>query len=146
MFSSWLQRKETRLVLALAVLASGIASAGLAVALRAQAPPADMERISDTGTVLVVMRDGCGWCDKFQEELGPQYRQSAQQADAPMRYIDAADFNESRKYHIRKPVYATPTIVMIDTYGREVGRSVGYPGSIERLARTVDNHLSRMNR
>jgi thioredoxin-related protein len=146
MLGKLMQQKEMRLVLVLAVLASGIAAGGLALALHQTAPPADMARISDTGTVLVVMRDGCGWCTKFQDEIGPKYRMSAQQADAPMRYIDAEDFNDSRTYKSSKKVWSTPTIVLVDTYGREVSRSVGYPGSLERLASLVDRNMGRMSR
>jgi thioredoxin-related protein len=146
MLNTLVQKKETRLVLVLAVLTSGVAAAGLALALHQTAPPADMERISDTGTVLVVMRDGCGWCTKFQEDIGPKYRMSEQQAGAPMRYIDAEDFNDSRTYKSSKKVYATPTVVLVDTYGREVSRSVGYPGTLERLATFVDRNTGRMSR
>jgi thioredoxin-related protein len=146
MFNKLMQRKETRLVLVLALLASGAAAAGLALALHQTAPPADMERIADTGTVLVVMRDGCGWCTKFQEDIGPKYRMSEQQSEAPMRYIDAEDFNDSRTYKSSKKVWSTPTIVLVDTYGREVSRSVGYPGSLERLASYVGRNTGRMSR
>jgi thioredoxin-related protein len=146
MLSTFMRQKEMRLVLTIAVLASGVATAGLALALRQTAPPADIERISDRGTVLVVMRDGCGWCTKFQDNIGPKYRMSVQQADAPMRYIDAEDLNESRTYKISKKVWSTPTIVLVDTYGREVSRSVGYPGTLERLASFVDRNSGRMSR
>jgi hypothetical protein len=146
MLAKLMPQKETRLVLVLAVLASGVAAGGLALALHQTAPPADMERISDTGTVLVVMRDGCGWCTKFQDEIGPKYRMSVQQTDAPMRYIDAEDFNDSRTYKSSKKVWSTPTVVLVDTYGREVSRSVGYPGSLERLASYVDRNMGRISR
>jgi thioredoxin-related protein len=146
MLAKLMQQKETRLVLVLAVLASGVAAGGLALALHQTAPTADMERIADTGTVLVVMRDGCGWCTKFQDEIGPKYRMSVQQADAPMRYIDAEDFNDSRTYKSSKKVWSTPTVVLVDTYGREVSRSVGYPGSFERLASYVDRNMGRISR
>jgi hypothetical protein len=146
MLRKLVQQKELRLVLVMAVLASGVAAGGLALALHQTAPPAGTERIADTGMVLVVMRDGCGWCTKFQEEIGPKYRMSEQQADAPMRYIDAEDFNDSRTYKSSKKVWSTPTIVLVDTYGREVSRSVGYPGTLERLATFVDRNSGRMSR
>jgi len=33
------------------------------------------------------------------------------------------------------------TLIMLDSYGRQVGRSVGYPGSLERLAGIVGRHF-----
>jgi hypothetical protein len=122
-----------------------LASAGLALAVKFKEPlPAATERISDTGTLLVVMRDGCGWCDKFQEELGPTYRRSDLQSRAPLRYVDAADVMGVKSYKLKSPVYGTPTLVMLDTFGREVGRYPGYPGSMANLNTQVEKFLRRV--
>jgi hypothetical protein len=47
-------------------------------------PGAPAQLISDTATLLVVERDGCGWCDKFREDLGPKYWNLEQQRRAPL--------------------------------------------------------------
>jgi hypothetical protein len=122
-----------------------LASAGLALAVKFKEPLPDVtDRISDTATLLVVMRDGCGWCDKFQEELGPKYRRSDLQRRAPLRYVDAADVMGVKSYKLKSPVYGTPTLVMLDTFGREVGRYPGYPGSIANLNAQVEKFLRRV--
>jgi hypothetical protein len=122
-----------------------LASVGLALAIKFKEPlPEASERISDTGTLLVVMRDGCGWCDRFQEELGPKYRRSELQNRAPLRYIDAGDVMGVASYKLRGPVYGTPTLVILDTFGREVGRYPGYPGTMANLNSQVETLLRRV--
>jgi hypothetical protein len=134
-----------RLLAMLTIGTCSVFALGLAASLSLRAPPpTEAERISDTGTLVVVMRDGCGWCDKFRDELGPKYRRSPQQAIAPLTYIDAETVTGHQRYRFRSPVYGTPTLVLFDKWGREVGRHPGYPGSIERLASIVDQYTRKM--
>jgi hypothetical protein len=108
-------------------------------------PPLEASRLSDTGTLLVVMQDGCGPCRYFAENVGPKYKRSAQAEHAPLRYIDIRDLSSTKRYQT-KGAYATPTLLMIDGFGREVGRSVGSPRTVEDLTRLVDRHMPRMLR
>jgi hypothetical protein len=111
----------------------------------AEKAPLESSRISDNGTLLVVMQDGCGPCTYFAENIGPKYRRSEQAEKAPLRYIDIRDLSANKTYQT-KGAFATPTLLMIDGFGREVGRSVGSPHTVDDLKQMVDRHLPRMLR
>jgi hypothetical protein len=119
------------------VVLSGLAMLDSMMAL----PPPVGDAISDTPVLLVVERDGCGWCTRFRAELGPGYKSSDLQMRAPLRYIDAGDLRASKRYQLKNAVNGTPTLLMIDTFGREVARYPGYPGSMENMTNQVNSML-----
>ena len=139
MLGNWAEKNATRLPLVLGAILITLTSAGLALAVSFKAPPPPAsERISDTATLIMVGNDGCSWCVKFQDVLGPQYKRSPYQAKAPLKYMDTADYQDQKRYQFKSGISGTPTTVMFDTYGREVGRMVGYPGDLAKLTNKVD--------
>jgi hypothetical protein len=139
------QSEAQRLRLILSAVTCLVLSAGLFIGVdMMEPPPPPGAAISSTATLLVVERDGCGWCDRFREDLAPAYRRSEQQLRAPLHYIDAGDLDSTKRYQLKKPVNGTPTLVMIDTYGREVARYPGHPGTTENLVDQVNSMLRRV--
>ncbi|MEZ5930406.1 MAG: hypothetical protein R3F54_00330 [Alphaproteobacteria bacterium] len=71
--------------------------------------------------------DDCTWCRAWNEDIGPIYPKTAEGRRAPLRRVDI---------HAPRPgdlagidgVRFTPTFVLVDDEGREVGRINGYPG------------------
>ena len=134
-----------RLLALMAAVVSFVAAAGLAVVLLLKAPlPAPGEPLFDTPTLIVAISDGCGWCDRFRDELDPQYRNSDFESRAPLRYVDAGELMRDPSYRLKSGIRGTPTLIMADTYGREVGRYAGYPGDYDTLASQVERMLKRV--
>lgn len=77
---------------------------------------------------LLMFEDrGCGYCKRWDAEIGPGYSRSAEGRRAPLRKVNinsGAPHGVARK----RPVTITPTFVLVH-HGREVGRVVGYPGA-----------------
>jgi hypothetical protein len=70
--------------------------------------------------------DGCVWCARWTEEIGPIYPKSEEGRIAPLRRVDLHEPRPDDLVDIR-PVAFTPTFVLIDG-GQEIGRIEGYPG------------------
>ncbi len=70
--------------------------------------------------------DGCFWCARWKEEVGPYYSRTREGRFAPLRIVS---LNEPMPIDLRwlRGVRGAPTFVLIDQ-GRERGRIVGYPG------------------
>lgn len=69
----------------------------------------------------------CVWCRKWLREVGPGYPHSDEGHLAPLRRIDIKNQSASG-VALKASVTATPTFVVADDEGREVGRITGYPG------------------
>ncbi len=71
--------------------------------------------------------DDCVWCEAWNEEIGPIYPKTTEGQRAPLRRVD---IHGPRPHDLRdiEGVRFTPTFVLIDDHGREVGRINGYPG------------------
>jgi thiol-disulfide isomerase/thioredoxin len=147
MLSDWAEKNLGLLVAILFVGSVTLVAGGLLAAKAVQEPPpAESAAISDTGVVLVVMQNGCGPCKHFEEKVAPRYKRMEQSATAPVRYIDISEVGGQKKYRLAGGVRGTPTILMINRFGREVGRSIGSPATSEDFAKLVDKHTERMNR
>lgn len=83
----------------------------------------------------------CGWCARWDEEVGGVYPKTSEGRAAPLRRVDL---------HAARPrdlagiagVRYTPTFVLLDG-GREVGRIQGYPGE-QRFWGLLDLQLRKM--
>ena len=84
--------------------------------------------------LLVFEMRGCGPCIRFRQEMAPAYLDSNYQNRAPLYYANI-DSKSGKHYGIR----ATPTFVLVDGEGRDLGRMVGFPG--ERLYGFLDRRL-----
>ena len=89
--------------------------------------------------LIVVESKGCGWCKRLRDDLAPQYQQSGEHALAPLVYANINGFT-LRGLNLEEPVYVTPTLLMVNSDGKELGRIRGYPGSFDRMRRFVRQH------
>lgn len=71
--------------------------------------------------------DFCEWCDAWHAEIGPIYPKTAEGKRAPLRMVDIHDPRPTDLVDV-EGVRFTPTFVLLDDRGREVGRINGYPG------------------
>lgn len=78
--------------------------------------------------LLMFSERGCGWCARFEAEIGPIYPKTEEARRAPLRRIDLDAGLPAELAHLR-PVSFTPTFVLLED-GREVGRIQGYPGEM----------------
>ena len=70
----------------------------------------------------------CVWCQKWLREVGPGYGPSDEGRIAPLRRVNISA-QAASGVALKTPVTATPTFVVADDEGREVGRITGYPGA-----------------
>ncbi len=90
--------------------------------------------------LVVVEAHGCGWCRKLRKDLAPEYESSTYHTEiAPLVYANISG-TMVRKLNLSRPLDATPTLLMIDRQGNELGRLTGYPGSIGRMMSFVGQH------
>lgn len=77
--------------------------------------------------LLMFEREGCSYCKRWNEEIGPAYPRTPEGAAAPLRRLDIkAPLPEGITLTGRPPAF-TPTFVLIED-GREVARIEGYAG------------------
>lgn len=69
----------------------------------------------------------CEWCEAWNEEVGPIYPKTSEGSRAPLRRVNIYD---ERPVDLRniEGIRFTPTFVLIDAAGKEIGRINGYPG------------------
>lgn len=77
--------------------------------------------------LLMFERDGCSYCRRWNEEIGPAYPKTPEGAAAPLRRLQiTAPLPPDVALTGRPPAF-TPTFVLTDG-GTEVGRIEGYAG------------------
>ncbi len=77
--------------------------------------------------LLMFESDDCVWCAAWHEEIGPIYPKTEEGRLAPLRRVDIHGARPPDLRHI-EGVRFTPTFVLVDDAGDEVGRINGYPG------------------
>jgi hypothetical protein len=85
---------------------------------------ADAPAFANRTTLVMVDDINCGYCRKWEREVGVGYPKSAEGRYAPLTKIRRGD---PRLQGITSLAY-TPTFVLF-VNGRESGRIVGYPGA-----------------
>ena len=70
---------------------------------------------------------GCPYCIRWKKEVGVIYHKTEEGRRAPLRVIDIGEPLPPDLNHIKVPFW-TPTFVLLDDDGREVGRIEGYQG------------------
>lgn len=68
---------------------------------------------------------GCPYCEAWDEEIAPIYPKTEEGERLPLRRVSADAPLPSDLTHIKGLVF-TPTFVVLDDAGREVGRIAGY--------------------
>lgn len=77
--------------------------------------------------LLMIEREGCSYCRRWHEEIGPAYAKTGEGQAAPLRRHDIhAPLPEGVTLTGRPPVF-TPTFVLLRD-GTEAGRIEGYAG------------------
>ncbi|MEN8888953.1 MAG: hypothetical protein ABF243_08775 [Celeribacter marinus] len=75
--------------------------------------------------LVMVERDGCAYCARWNAEIAPIYPKTPEGAFAPLRRLDVKERPDDVEFASR-PVL-TPTFVLVDE-GRELMRIEGYGG------------------
>lgn len=81
----------------------------------------------DAAELLMFESDDCVWCAAWNQEIGAIYPKTAEGKRAPLRRVDIHAARPGDLQDIQG-VRFTPTFVLTDDQGREVGRINGYPG------------------
>lgn len=81
---------------------------------------------AEAAELLMLEREGCLWCERWHEEIGPIYPRTAEAAIAPLRRVDIDGPWPADLHRVRSDRF-TPTFVLIEN-GVEVERLRGYPG------------------
>lgn len=77
--------------------------------------------------LVMVEQAGCAWCARWDREVAPEYPLTEEGQAAPLRRIDLHQpVPEDLALDSRPRL--TPTFVLVDDEGRELGRIEGYPG------------------
>jgi hypothetical protein len=93
--------------------------------LGAEGAPREAVSPNSQGIRLVMVEEvGCRFCRKWNDEIGPGYRKSAEGRFAPLKRVERGA-DELRGL---APVVFTPTFVVMRS-GEELGRITGYPGA-----------------
>jgi hypothetical protein len=99
----------------------------------------DAQAVGDAQAIALVMveQPGCTWCARWNAEIGPIWPRTAAGDFAPLRRAQLRDM--PGEMALDRRVTFTPTFLVIDGQGEELGRLEGYPGEdffwplIERL-------------
>ena len=79
--------------------------------------------------LLVVEQEGCVYCAQFHREIAPAYNASPESLIAPLQSVNIlGPWPEG--VQLSPAPFVTPTFVLIDASGHEIGRITGYPGDI----------------
>ncbi|AVO37135.1 hypothetical protein [Pukyongiella litopenaei] len=76
--------------------------------------------------LVMVEREGCEWCARWNAEIAPAYPKTEEGRRAPLRRADI--HNLPADITFASPVIFTPTFVLVED-GAERGRLEGYMGS-----------------
>jgi hypothetical protein len=80
---------------------------------------------------------GCVWCARFERDIGRRYSSIDVSRVAPLRRVDIHDQRRSG-VDLEEPVIYTPTFVLTDDDGAEIGRITGYQGEEQFWANLDD--------
>lgn len=83
-------------------------------------------RAAIAAELVMVEQAACGWCEKWDEEIGGIYDATPEGRVAPLRRVDIHEPLPPDLGFIKGLVF-TPTFVLVDG-GREIGRISGYAG------------------
>lgn len=76
--------------------------------------------------LVMIDREGCGYCIAWKKQIGPAYPNTDLGQFAPLRIVNIREGTPEGMTFAR-PVLFTPTFILVDE-GQELGRIEGYPG------------------
>ena len=77
------------------------------------------------GELVMVERDGCHWCERWNAEIAHIYPKTDEGKRAPLRRVNIRDLPDDITF-VSRPIF-TPTFVLVQD-GHELGRVEGYAG------------------
>jgi len=80
----------------------------------------------EAAQLVMVEQPGCIYCAAWNEEIAPAYPKTEAGEFAPLRREQLRALPDSLTLH--RPVLFTPTFILVDDGGNELGRLEGYPG------------------
>lgn len=83
---------------------------------------------ASSAELLMFETRGCPWCLRWKQEVGVAYPKTPEGQRAPVRSVDL-HAGTPAGISLERPVQFSPTFVLVDDDGREVGRITGYPGA-----------------
>jgi hypothetical protein len=83
---------------------------------------------ADAAELLMFEERGCPWCLRWKQEVGVGYPRTPEGQRAPLRMIEMPA-QAPPGVTLALPVRVSPTFVLVDDSGREIGRITGYPGA-----------------
>ena len=92
--------------------------------------------------LLMFDAEDCGYCARWSEEVGIVYARTQAGRRAPLERRLLAD-GTPVDVKLLEPVRYTPTFVLLNVRGQELGRIIGYPGEAHfwgLLESLVANH------
>lgn len=92
--------------------------------------------------LVMFERAGCGWCARFNAEVGAIYDKTDEGAKARLRHVDLDKPRPADLAGI-EPGAFTPTFVLVD-HGKEIGRIRGYSGEAFFYG-YLDNLLAKLD-
>ncbi|MGV6888129.1 hypothetical protein ACTYEO_02640 [Rhodophyticola sp. SM2404] len=101
------------------IAARMLAGAIMVLTIGTQASASELE-------LVMVEEQGCVWCARWMEEVGPEYPLTPEGLTAPLRRIDIRQAVPDDLSFATRAVY-TPTFILVSD-GQEIGRIEGYPG------------------
>jgi len=76
--------------------------------------------------LIMFERDGCEYCDAWNESIGVAYPRTWEGRTAPLRRVNLSNGIDEDLKSIRRPRYSPTFVLMLDN--QEVGRIRGHPG------------------
>jgi hypothetical protein len=141
------ERSTSQLIVLFGAALTFCASAALAGAMMLKDPVLpDVERVSDQPLIVVAEQDGCAACESFRRTAGRDYASTPQSEKMPLVYVQAFEGRAIKAYKLKSAISGTPTLLIIDRFGREVGRSVGNPGDVASVQKLADGYMRRASK
>ncbi|SLN50595.1 hypothetical protein PEL8287_02643 [Roseovarius litorisediminis] len=77
------------------------------------------------GELVMIERDGCHWCERWNTEIAHIYPKTDEGKRAPLRRVNISNLPDNIIFASR-PIF-TPTFILVEN-GQELGRVEGYAG------------------
>jgi hypothetical protein len=122
------------------------ASAALATVMLMKEPtPPASDRRSETPMLIAVEADGCGPCETFRTTVAKSYRTLPVGEKMPISFVQADNPKALSSYALKSQTNEPETLLIIDRYGREVGR-MWMPKKIEDLQKFTEGYMRRASK
>lgn len=81
--------------------------------------------LAQAAELVMVERNGCYWCERWDEEIAGIYPKSEEGKFAPLRRVNVAQIPQTLQ--LKSKAVFTPTFILIEN-NKELARLEGYPG------------------